>query len=119
MDIQLTTEPFESLINQGESVDFRLDEDRWRSLRVGDHITFWEDFSGWDTQPSPSARRVKTELVDVFRARSFVELIDSLPPEFSRNASRDAVISELRQWWTPEVEKKIGVLGLRVKVIPS
>ena len=115
--IQLTTEPLETLISNGESVDFRLDEPAWESLVIGDVVEFWEDFSGWDKEPSPESRKVIAEIVEIFRAASFSELIDTLPESFSRDAKKEDTIADLRQWWTPEREKQTGVLGWRVKLI--
>ena len=60
--VQLTTKSFDELIAQGTSVDFRLDERVWSGLEVGSVIEFWEDFSGWDKQPSPQARKVLKSL---------------------------------------------------------
>ena len=45
--IQLTTDPLDALLKNGESIDFRLDQAAWQQLKVGDHIEFWEDFSGY------------------------------------------------------------------------
>jgi hypothetical protein len=45
--IQLTTEPLEELLKNGESLDFRLDQAVWQELQIGDYIEFWEDFTGW------------------------------------------------------------------------
>ena len=115
--IQLTTEPLEMLIENGESVDFRLDEPAWENLVVGDTVEFWEDFSGWDKEPSPKSRKVVVEIVEIYRAASFSELIDTLPKSFSRDGANEGTITDLRQWWTPEREKQTGVLGWRVKLI--
>jgi len=41
--IQCTTEPLEYLLRNKETVDFRLDEDQWQDLNVGDVIEYWED----------------------------------------------------------------------------
>ena len=39
--IQLTTSPLEELIENGESIDFRIDEEAWQDLQTGDHVEFW------------------------------------------------------------------------------
>jgi ASC-1-like (ASCH) protein len=115
--IQLTKEPLETLIKNGESVDFRLDEPAWEDLMVGDTVEFWEDFSGWDKEPSTNSRKVVVKIVEIFRAASFSELIDTLPKSFNRQGTKEHTIADLRQWWTPEREKQTGVLGWRVEVI--
>lgn len=115
--IQLTTAPLEELIEKGESVDFRLDEEVWKNVNVGDAIEFWEDFSGWDKEPSPQSRKVVVRIVEIFRAASFSELIDTLPATFNGDQTKEETISGLRQWWTPEHEQQTGVLGWRIRVI--
>lgn len=115
--IQLTTDPLEILIENGESFDFRLDEPAWENLMVGDTVEFWEDFSGWDKEPSPQSRKVTVKIVEIFRAASFAELIDTLPDSFTRDGTKEDTIATLRQWWTPNREQQTGVLGWRVTVI--
>ncbi|MFP4402380.1 MAG: hypothetical protein ACLFPL_04055 [Candidatus Nanoarchaeia archaeon] len=75
--IQSTTEPLEELIENGESVDFRLDEECWRDLRVADYIEYWEDFTGWDTEPSPQSRRVVAQIHEIINASTFTELVET------------------------------------------
>ena len=43
MKIQLTSGPLDHLIEMGEGIDVRLDEERWQVLQVGDIIEFEED----------------------------------------------------------------------------
>ena len=84
---------------------------------VGDVVEFWEDFSGWDKEPSSKSRKVVVKIIETFRAASFSDLIDTLPESFSSTSAKEDTIANLRQWWTPEREEKTGVLGLRIKVI--
>lgn len=118
--IQSTTEPLEELLQKGQRVDFRLDEPQWDDLEIGDTIEYWEDFSGWDTEPAPHARRAKATIIDMFRERSFVALMgrQDLATFFEDDDVQDTIQS-LRCWWTEEKETHYGVLGLLVKLIPS
>ncbi len=115
--IQLTTLPLDDLLKYKEAVDFRLDEESWKDLKVGDILEFWEDFSGWDKWPSERSRRVQVKLVEIFRASSFSDLIDGLPKSFSKWQKKEEIIEDLRKWWTPEREQQMGVLGFFVQVI--
>jgi ASC-1-like (ASCH) protein len=117
--IQLTTEPLEHLIQQGESIDFRLDEPAWENLKVGDTIEFWEDFSGWDKTPAPNARKVHVQIQEILKARTFNELIDSIPDTFVGRSNKEEILNDLRQWWTSEREKETGVIGWKVQVIST
>lgn len=115
--IQLTKEPLEYLLKHGETIDFRLDEEAWAELKGGDIIEFWEDFSGWDKQPSAHSRRITVKIEDIIRAHSFAELVDTFPESFTEKGNKDEILSDLRQWWTPEREKQTGVLGFKVKAV--
>lgn len=116
MEIQLTTPALEYLLSEKETIDFRLDEERWKHLQPGDEITFWEDFSGWDKSPSANARYANVIIMDILRANSFSELIDTISESFCRCSSKEETLEDLRKWWTQEVEKTTGVLGMRVRL---
>lgn len=117
--IQCTTEPLEDYILNGGGIDFRLDEESWKDLKVGDHLEYWEDFSGWDKEPQPHARKIIVQLEEKIFASSFSDLIDQLPNSFLRNESKQEILDSLRQWWTPDKESATGVLGMEIKLIES
>ena len=56
--IQLTTEPLNQLLEKGESIDFRLNQAVWQDLQEGDYVEFWEDVTGWQTEPAPDAKKL-------------------------------------------------------------
>jgi len=116
--IQCTTEPLEYLLKNKETVDFRLDEDQWSDLNVGDIIEYWEDFTGWQKEPSAHSRKAQVRITEVFRVKSFSDLILlSQKDGLFIGENPDEIISNLRQWWTEDKEKSIGVLGLKVTLI--
>ena len=118
--IQLTTEPLEELIKNGETIDFRLDEPQWQSLNIGDIIEYWEDFTGWQKQPLPNSRKILATIVDIFRVKTFYDLLNHQDLAiFFGHHNHQEIIQSLRQWWSEDIEAKTGVLGLRVKIIPS
>lgn len=115
--IQLTTAPLEELIEQGESIDFRLDQDAWKELNVGDYIEFWEDFTGWQKEPSHESRRIVVRIEHIYRALSFVELFKVIEEDFSRLGDKSKLLSDLRSWWSEDKETEEGVLAFHVKVV--
>lgn len=114
--IQSTTEPLEELLEKGENLDFRLDEEYWRDLRVGDYIEYWEDFSGWDTKSSSNSRRVKAQIMSIIKAKSFDELIKKCEDVDYDEQEKQKIFQNLRKYWTPEKEREVGVLGLFVRL---
>lgn len=115
--IQSTTGPLEELLEKGENLDFRLDEEYWRDLRVGDYIEYWEDFSGWDKEPSINARRVTTQIISIIKASSFNELIEKCEDVDYDEQEKQKIFQNLRKYWTSEKEREVEVLGLFVRLI--
>lgn len=115
--IQLTTEPFEELLKNGESLDFRLDQESWRELDIGDYIEFWEDFTGWQTEPTEDARKVIVKIEHIYKAPTFKELFEVIEKEFARLGDKEDLLSGLRSWWSEEKEVNEGVLAFHVRVV--
>ena len=116
--IQCTSEPFEQYMRDGCGIDFRLDEDRWKILEIGDEFEYFEDFSGWDKEPQPNARRLLCVVDDFIRVANFEELIKAGQTQgFFKDEKPDDIINNLRQWWSPEKENATGVLGIKHRVI--
>ncbi|MCA9355169.1 hypothetical protein KC865_01290 [Candidatus Kaiserbacteria bacterium] len=114
--IQLTTSPLEELIQNGESLDFRLDEEAWQELEMGDNIEFWEDFTGWQKEPTDSSRRVVVRIKHIYKAPSFRELFDIIEQDAARLGDKDELLSGLRSWWSEEKETNKGVLAFHVVI---
>ena len=114
--IQLTTAPLEELLEKGESIDFRLDEEAWQDLQTGDHIEFWEDFTGWQKEPTNASRRVVVRIEHIYKAPSFCELFDIIEQDAARLGDKDELLSGLRSWWSEEKETDKGVLAFYVVV---
>ena len=115
--IQLTAEPLSSLIEKGESIDFRLDQNVWSSLREGDYIEFWEDFTGWQTEPTDSARRVLVKILKIYKAPTFKELFEVIEKHVTTLGDKDNLLHGLRGWWSEDKETEEGALAFHVSVV--
>lgn len=116
--IQLTTEPLEELLEKGESVDFRLDEEAWQGLRAGDYVEFWEDFTGWQKQPTEDSRKVIAQIIQIYRATTFKETFEVIEQDLARLGNKEELLGNLRAWWNEEKEVQEGVLAFHV-VVPK
>jgi len=116
--IQLTIEPLEDLLKNGESLDFRLDQEAWQDLEIGDYIEFWEDFTGWQKEPTDNARRVKVKIKNIYKAATFKELFEVIEKEFTRLGDKESLLSGLRNWWTEDKGVYEGVLAFHVVIEP-
>jgi hypothetical protein len=114
--IQLTTTPLSELLLRGQSLDFRLDEERWRDLEVGHCIEFWEDFTGRQTEPRDDSRRVIVRIAHIYRAATFPEVFDLIEADSERLEDRTTLLAGLRDWWGEYMETKTGVLAFHVVV---
>jgi ASC-1-like (ASCH) protein len=114
--VQLTVEPLNTLLENGESLDFRLDQEYWRDLVPGDLIEFWEDFTGWEIEPSENARKVVVRIKHIYRAPSFKELFSIITEDLARLEDTDKLLKFLRSWWSEEKEIQEGVLAFHVVV---
>lgn len=115
--IQLTTTPLEELMTKGESIDFRLDEAAWQDLGVGDHVEFWEDFTGWQKEPTDESRRVIVRIEHIYKAPGFRGLFDIIEQDAARLGDRDQLLDGLRSWWSEDKETTEGALAFHIVVI--
>lgn len=115
--IQLTTEPLEELLQNGESFDFRLDQEVWQELKAGDYIEFWEDFTGWQKEPTKDARKAVVVIEHIYKAPTFKELFDVIEKEFASLGDKDNLLNGLRSWWSEDKEVDEGVLAFHVVLV--
>jgi len=115
--IQLTTGPLEELLKKGESLDFRLDQEAWQELQEGDCVEFWEDFTGWQKEPTDEARKVLVRIEHIYKAPTFKELFDVIEKEFTRLGDKEELLCGLRSWWSEEKEVREGALAFHVVVV--
>lgn len=112
--IQLTTESLEELLKNSESLDFRLDQEVWRELKAGDYIEFWEDFTGWQKEPTEDSRKAIVKIEHIYKAQTFKELFGVIEKEFTRLGDKDNLLKNLRNWWSENKEVDEGVLAFYV-----
>lgn len=109
LSMGITTGGFERFLKEGGGIDFRLDEECWSPLSDGDVFEFVED--------PGEARRYKARIIEKYTARSFAELIDSLPGELFDHTQKQAYLDFFLEWWSAEDEAREGVLGLHIEVL--
>jgi ASC-1-like (ASCH) protein len=116
--IQLTKNSLEVLIKNKYSLDFRLNQDTWKEICKGDFLEFWEDFSGYDKNPSKNSRRVIVEVLDIFISDCFLNLIDDVSNlDYIISEDNSELLRNLNKWWTTDKELFFGVKCFYIKVI--
>jgi len=99
-------------IRDGEKIyEIRLNDEKRKLIQVGDEITFLKEPELTD--------KITTLVDDLIIFNSFKEMTDSL--NLSQigfdNLDNESVINIYHQFYTPEDEKKFGVLAIKVKVL--
>lgn len=111
--MNLNPEPFERILSGRKTIELRLNDEKRRLIKVGDKIEFIQTETG---------EKLIAEVIALHRFDSFAELYRELP--LLRCGYTAADIStekpeDMNLYYTPEQQRKYGVLGIDIKVINS
>ena len=96
-------------IKSGEKIiELRLFDEKRQKVSLGDNIEF--------TLTEDSETKILTEVVGLFRYKSFEDLYQDFPPEFTGSDTKDDW-KLMRDFYSEENESKYGVIGIRIKVL--
>ena len=84
---------------------------------MGDQVEFWEDFTGWQKEPTDKSRRVIVCIKHTYKAPSFRELFDTIEADVASLGDKDELLEGLRSWWSEDKETNEGVLAFHVVVV--
>lgn len=110
-------EPWFSLIQNGvKTVEGRPNKGMFSNLKKGDYIIWTNDITG-------KVRKCKTLITDVRYYKTFQEMLQTeglhrvLPANgCGIKTVKDGVDKVYRQWYSADVEKKMGVCAIVMKV---
>ena len=111
-NMKLQTKPFEAIASGYKTIELRLFDEKRQKVRVGDEIEF--------TELSESKRKTLTKVVALHRFPSFEELYKALPLEkcgYSESEIENASHEDMEAYYSPEEQKKYGVVGIEIKLI--
>ncbi len=106
--MRLQPSPFEKIKNGSKTIEIRLNDEKRQLIKAGDQIEF-----ALMTDPE---QKTKTEVEWLEKFESFKDLFAAYPPNQYGGESQDEWESMYKHY-SPEDEKKFGVLALKVKVI--
>lgn len=110
-EMNLHHEPFVMIESGSKTIELRLYDEKRRRIRVGDEIVFTDTKTGG---------RLLTEVVNLYRFDSFTELYAALPLlkcGYTADDISTAKPEDMERYYTPEQQKKYGVVGIEVKLI--
>ncbi len=104
----LNAEPFELISSGKKTVELRLFDKKREKISVGDILVF-------ENRDDPSCR-LFARVTDILRKDTFAELFDTSDSElFGFGAGAD--YREMYRYYSPEDEKRYGVLGIKFELI--
>ena len=111
--MNLNPEPFEMIRSGQKTIEFRMNDEKRRLIKVGDRIEFTQIETG---------EKLIAKVTALHRFDSFAELYRKLPLLKCGYTAADistAKPEDMNLYYTPEQQKKYGVLGIDIKVINS
>ncbi len=100
--MKLHASPFEMILSGEKTIELRLNDEKRRQISVGDTIRF--------SKINDPSRTLLTEVKELFVFDSFDELYKSLPLTecgYTADSVRTASPEDMREYYTPEQEKKV------------
>ena len=108
--MRLLLKPFGLIRSGAKTIEIRLYDEKRRKIQVGDTITF--------RKLPEEEESITTEVEALYRCGTFEELYKSLSFEAFGCAgySMEKMLSGTYEIYTPEQERKYGVLGIKIKL---
>ena len=110
--MKLHASPFAMIASGEKTIELRLYDEKRRQISVGDTIRF--------SDINDASKTLLTKVKELFVFDSFDELYKLLPLTecgYTADSVRTASPEDMREYYTPEQEKKYGVLGISIEVI--
>jgi len=104
-EMKVASEPFVKIASNKKVIESRLFDEKRQRISVGDVIVFRE---GGNEQHT-----VVVRVTDLIRHDTFMDLFNSIDPAYFGGESPEALLAEIRGFYTPEDEAQYGVVGVR------
>ena len=101
--MKLQEDPFERIKNGTKTVEFRLYDEKRRTIQIGDEIEF-------------SKEKLLVKVIDLYKEESFEKLFKKV----FVGEDKEKIIEKaksMNRFYTPEQEKEYGVVGIKIEII--
>ncbi len=106
--MNLRSAPFEKIKSGQKTIELRLNDEKRSKINTGDKIEFINIDTG---------KRLTAAVVALHRFESFAELYKVLPlDKCGYKSGERALPSDMDEYYTPEQQKRYGVLGIEIQV---
>lgn len=95
-----------------KTIELRLNDEKRRLVNIGDEITF--------INTEDNRKTLKTEIVNIYKFKSFEELYAVLPLlkcGYTKEDVKTATPEDMLAYYSAKQQEKYGVLGIEIKVI--
>ena len=103
--MKLNESPFEGIKNGTKTIEFRLYDEKRQQIKVGDKIEF--------SKLPDLKEMLLVDVIDLYRENTFENLLKELYSNEEEIIIKKKSICNI---YSPEKEKKYGVLGIKIKI---
>lgn len=110
--MRLNPSPFAMIENREKTIELRLNDEKRILVNIGDEITF--------INTEDNRKTLKTEIVNIYKFKSFEELYAVLPLlkcGYTKEDVKTATPEDMLAYYSAKQQEKYGVLGIEIKVI--
>ena len=104
--MKLALGPFEQIASGEKIIESRLYDEKRQQVSVGDYI----EFSCVDDM----ARKIQAEVRVLYQYRSFDALFSDFPPAYFGGASKEELLTTIKNFYSEEDQETYGVVGIRL-----
>ena len=106
--MKLQEDPFERIKNGTKTVEFRLYDEKRRTIQIGDQIEF--------SKLPELQEKLLVKVIDLYKEESFEKLFKKV----FVGEDKEKIIEKaksMNRFYTPEQEKEYGVVGIKIEII--
>ena len=106
--MKLQEDPFERIKNGTKTVEFRLYDEKRRTIQIGDEIEF--------SKLPELQEKLLVKVIDLYKE----EYIEKLFKKVFVGEDKEKIIEKaksMNRFYTPEQEKEYGVVGIKIEII--
>ena len=106
--MKLLEDPFERIKNGTKTVEFRLYDEKRRTIQICDEIEF--------SKLPELQEKLLVKVIDLYKEESFEKLFKKV----FVGEDKEKIIEKaksMNRFYTPEQEKEYGVVGIKIEII--
>ena len=103
--MKLNKDPFEKIKNGTKTIEFRLYDEKRQKVKIGDKIEF--------SKLPDLKEKLLVDVIDLYKEETFKNLFQKI---YTNEDEINSKTKSMYKIYSPEKEKKYGVLGIKIKI---